>query len=409
MALIVQKFGGTSVGTLERIENVAKRVTAKRDKGHNIVVVVSALSGETDRLIELAHKMNPAPRARELDLLVSTGEQISSALLTMAIHKLGYKAIAYTGFQVGIMTNNIHTKARIEKIETTRLKKALKEGHIVVVAGFQGVDEDYNITTLGRGGSDTTAIALAAVLSADMCEIYTDVDGVYTADPRIVPEAQKIDVIDYDEMLELASLGAKVMQARSVEFAAKYNIPFRVLSSFEENTEKSGTLVTREDKSMEQPVIRGVSVDKNQAKVTIRHLADKPGIAARLFRALAEANINVDMIVQNVSEKGYTDISFTVSRDETKKIPPLIAEIQKDVHPKDIMIDDEIAKVSIVGIGMKSHSGVAAQMFESLAEKEINIEMISTSEIKISCVIERSSADKAVKVLHAAFGLGGKQ
>ena len=401
--LIVQKYGGTSVGDIKRIRAVAKRVVAAKEQGHKVVVVVSAMAGETDKLVNLAHQITDVPDEREMDVLLSSGERVSSALMVMAIQSLGFKALSLTGRQAGIITDSAHTKARIERITAERLKRAIAEDMIPVIAGFQGIDEFSDVTTLGRGGSDTTAVAIAAVINADSCEIYTDVNGIYTTDPGMVADARKLAKISYEEMLEVASLGAKVLHGRSVEFAKKYNVPVVVRSSFNNN---SGTLVTMEDKDMEKNVVSGVAYDKNQAKVTIMAVPDKPGIAARLFNSIANSNIVVDMIVQNISSDGKTtDISFTVPRTDAKKALRITEEIADDLGAKGVDIKDDIAKVSIVGVGMRSHSGVAAKMFETLAREGINIVMISTSEIKISCVIETKYTELAVRVLHEAFGL----
>jgi aspartate kinase len=401
--LIVQKYGGTSVGNPERIKNVAKRAVRAKQEGHDVVVVVSAMSGETDKLINLAHQVNDNPDPREMDMLVSTGERVTIALLAMAIQALGHAAQSFTGRQAGIVSDNVHTKARIEKISGERVKQAVKEGKIAVVAGFQGITEGSDdVTTLGRGGSDLTAVAVAAALKADYCDIYTDVDGVYTTDPNMVPEARKLDKISYDEMLELASLGAKVLQTRSVEFAKKYNVPVRVLSSFNDNP---GTLVTKEDADMEKVVVSGVAYDKNQVKVTVQGVPDKPGVAAKIFSEIAGNNVVVDMIIQNIGEGGLTDMSFTVPRTDAKKIMEIMKRVVADIGAKNVTLKEDIAKISIVGVGMRSHSGVAAQMFSSLAKEGINILMISTSEIKISCVIEAKYTELAVRVLHESFGL----
>ncbi len=405
MSLVVQKYGGTSMGTLERIKNVARRVAAAKDAGDDVVVVVSAMSGETDRLIKLANAISSSPDDRELDMLVSTGERVSIALLAMALIDMGYKARSFTGRQVGIITDSAHTKARIEKITAERLKEALDDGIIPVVAGFQGIDEKSDVTTLGRGGSDTTAVALAAALKADMCDIYTDVDGVYTSDPNIVPNARKLNKISYEEMLEMTSLGAKVLHSRSVEFAAKYDVPLRVLSSF---TNNSGTLVTKEDKDMEQEAVSGVTYDKNASKISLLGVPDKPGIAARIFGAISDANIIVDMIIQNISQGELTDISFTVPKGDAKKAVDIMKKMTKEIGASDVLLNPDIAKVSIVGVGMRSHSGVAAKMFATLAKEGINIMMISTSEIKVSCVIDSKYAELAVRALHDAFELGEK-
>lgn len=400
--IIVQKYGGSSVATIGRIKRVAKNIINYRKKGYKVVAVVSALGDTTDELIDLAYKVTKEPNERELDMLISTGEQVSSALLAMAIQDLGFDAVSFTGFQVGIITDGAFTKARIVRINADRIKKALDAGKIVVVAGFQGVNLDMEITTLGRGGSDLTAVALAKSLGARICEIYTDVEGVFTADPRIVKEAKKISRISYDEMLELASLGAQVMQARSIEFAKKYGVRIHVRSSF---TRKSGTIIMEEVKEMEDIYVTGVAVDKNEAKVTICDVPDRPGIAARIFSRISEENINVDMIVQNVSRQGYTDVSFTVSKTDLPKTVELAREVAKEIGASDVTTDDKIAKVSVVGVGMRSHAGIAAKMFQALADNKINIEMISTSEIKISCVIRARHADKAVRALHKAFEL----
>ena len=405
MSLIVQKYGGTSMGSIERIKNVARRVAAAKDAGNDVVVVVSAMSGETDRLIKLAADVSTNPDDRELDMLVSTGERVSIALLAMALIDMGYKARSFTGRQVGIITDSAHTKARIEKITAERIKEALEEGIIPIVAGFQGIDEKSDVTTLGRGGSDTTAVALAAALKADMCDIYTDVDGVYTSDPSIVPNARKLNKISYEEMLEMASLGAKVLHSRSVEFAAKYNVPLRVLSSFTNNT---GTLVTKEDKDMEQEAVSGVTYDKNASKISLIGVPDKPGIAGRIFGAISDANIIVDMIIQNISQGELTDISFTVPKGDAKKAVDIMKKMTKEIGAADVLLNPDIAKVSIVGVGMRSHSGVAAKMFATLAKEGINIMMISTSEIKISCVIDAKYTELAVRALHDAFELGEK-
>ncbi|MGB2601178.1 MAG: aspartate kinase [Candidatus Omnitrophota bacterium] len=403
--VIVQKFGGTSVANPERIKGVARRVAVCKKKGYDVVVVVSALGDTTNELLELADQITKNPPERELDMLLATGEQVSVALLAMALHKIGYEAISFTGAQVGIKTDSSHTKAKILDVSTTRIKKELKKDRIVIVAGFQGVNLDQEITTLGRGGSDMTAVALAKVLNANMCEIYTDVKGVYTADPRLVKNARKLKTISYEEMLELASLGAQVMQARSMEVAGKFNIPMHVRSSMHPD---AGTMITREVKAMEDVLVRGVTADKSEAKVTICDVPDKPGEASRMFEKLAKANVNVDMIIQNVSRTGSTDISFTASKKDLHKTQGVIEKIGKQIGAKGVKFDKNIAKVSVVGIGMRSHSGVAARMFRALASKKINIEMISTSEIKISCVISNKHADAAVKAIHKAFELGKK-
>jgi aspartate kinase len=402
--LIVQKYGGTSVANVERIKAVAGRVVKTVREGNRVVVVVSAMAGETDKLINLAHQISSNPNEREMDLLLSSGERVTSALTAMAIEALGHRAMAFTGRQMGIITDTLHTKAKIERITGERAKKALDEGYVVVVAGFQGITEgEDDVTTLGRGGSDLSAVAIALALHADVCEIYTDVDGVYTTDPNIVHGARKLSKISYEEMLELASLGAKVLQTRSVEFAMKYEVPVVVRSSFNENP---GTMVTKEDEDMEKVVVSGVAYDKNQAKVSIMGVPDKPGIAARLFKRIADSGIIVDMIVQNVSSDGKsTDISFTVPKTDSKKALKLTEEAAKELDAKGVTLREDIAKISVVGVGMRTHSGVAAEMFEALAGHGINIMMISTSEVKVSCVIDAKYTELAVRVLHDVFGL----
>ena len=401
--LIVQKYGGTSVGNPDRIKAVATRVVATVRQGHKVVVIVSAMSGETDKLIRYADQVSSNPTEREMDLLLSSGERITTALTSMAISELGQKAIAFTGRQAGIITDAVYTKAKIERINADKVNKALDNGYAVVIAGFQGVTEDDEITTLGRGGSDLSAVAVAAALNADLCEIYTDVDGVYTTDPNIVPEARKLEKISYEEMLELASLGAKVLQTRSVEFAMNYNVPVVVRSSFNNNP---GTLVTKEDQDMEKVVVAGVAYDKNQAKLTVMHVPDKPGIAARLFNTIAEANIVVDVIVQNVSADGLSaDISFTVPKTDSRRALELAQRLADDLGAKGVDVRDDLAKISIVGVGMRTHSGVAAQMFGTLSKHGVNIMAISTSEIKVSCLIEAKYTELAVRVLHEEFGL----
>ncbi len=402
MALIVQKYGGTSVGTIERIHSVADRVAHTQREGNQVVVVLSAMSGETDRLVKLAHEVTTVPDERELDMLLSTGERITIALLSMELRGRGINARSFTGRQVGIITDSAHTKARIARVTADRIKEALKQGVIPVVAGFQGINEQSDVTTLGRGGSDLSAVALAAALKADRCVIFTDVDGVYTADPNIVPAARRIDKIAYEEMLEMASLGAKVLQTRSVEFAAKFNVPVEVNSSFKEG---KGTLVTKEDADMEAAAVSGVTGDRNQAKITIVGVPDKPGIAARIFGPVAESQINVDMIIQNMSQAALTDLSFTVPRADLKKAVPLIQDVAKDIDAKTVSVTEAIAKVSLIGVGMRSHSGVAAKMFDVLSREGINIMMISTSEIKISCVIDEKYLELAMRSLHSAFDL----
>ena len=401
--LIVQKFGGSSVANAECIQNVAQRVASYREKGYNLVVVVSALGDTTDELIELAYKINTEPSEREMDMLLSTGEQISVALLAMAIHKLGYEAISFTGAQVGIITDASYTRARIIKINADKLKEELRKGKIVIVAGFQGVTLNQDITTLGRGGSDLTAVALAKELAADECEIYTDVEGIYTADPRIEPKAKKIKEITYDEMLEMASLGAQVMQARSIEVGKKFNVPIHVRSSFSDNP---GTMIIKEAKRMEDVIVSGVTINKNQAKITICNVPDRPGVAAKIFKELASNGINVDMIVQNVSHLRQTDISFTVNKTDVHKTLKITKKVAKTIKAGEVLEDQDIARVSIIGVGMKSHPGAAAKCFEALAQNKINIEMISTSDISISCIIQKKFAETAVRALHGKFGLG---
>ncbi|WHZ16754.1 MAG: Aspartokinase [Nitrospira sp.] len=402
MALIVHKYGGTSVGNVERIHRVAERVERAHKDGHHILVVLSAMSGETDRLLKLAHEVTGVPDERELDMLLSTGERVTIALLAMELRGRGINARSFTGRQVGIHTDSAHTKARISRVTADRIKEALSEGVVPVVAGFQGINASSDVTTLGRGGSDLTAVALAAALKADRCIIYTDVDGVYTADPNIVPAARRLEKISYEEMLEMASLGAKVLQSRSVEFAAKYSVPVEVNSSFKEG---KGTLVTREDADMERVMVSGVTGDRNQAKITIVGVPDRPGIAARLFGAVAQANIVVDMIIQNVSQASMTDISFTVPKPDLRKAVDLVQHLAQEIGARSVAVTEAIAKVSLIGVGMRSHSGVAAKMFEVLSHEGVNIMMISTSEIKISCVIEEKYLELAMRALHTAFGL----
>ena len=402
MALIVQKYGGTSVGSVERIHRVAERVVLARQAGHDLVVVLSAMSGETDRLARLAHEVTPCPDEREMDMLLSTGERVAIALLAMDLRGRGINARSFTGRQVGIITDSSHTKARIARVTAERIREALAEGIIPIVAGFQGINERSDVTTLGRGGSDLTAVAVAAALKADRCIIYTDVDGVYTADPNIVPSARRLDKVSYEEMLELASLGAKILQSRSVEFAARHGVPVEVRSSFKEG---QGTLVTTEDTDMERVVVSGVTGDRHQAKITIIGVPDRPGIAARIFGPVADANIIVDMIIQNVSQAELTDISFTVPRVDLGKAVTLVQRVAKEIEAKSVGVTDAIAKVSLVGVGMRSHSGVAARMFAVLSREGVNIMMISTSEIKISCVIDEKYLELAMRALHAAFGL----
>ncbi len=404
MALIVQKYGGTSVGSPDRIRNVARRVARYKALGHQVVVVVSAMSGETNRLIALAKEIMPEPDPRELDQMVSTGEQVTIALTAMGLMDLGIKAKSYTGSQVSIVTDDAFTKARILKINEDRIRADLDAGYVVVVAGFQGVDENGNITTLGRGGSDTTGVALAAALKADECQIYTDVDGVYTTDPRIVPEARRLSTITFEEMLELASQGSKVLQIRSVEFAGKYKVKLRVLSSFEE--EGDGTLITFEESdNMEQPIISGIAFNRDEAKITVLGVPDRPGIAYQILGPVADANIDVDMIIQNVGADGTTDFTFTVHKNELNKTLGILKGVQAHIGAREVIGDDKIAKVAVVGVGMRSHVGIASQMFRTLAEEGINIQMISTSEIKISVVVDEKYLELAVRVLHKAFEL----
>jgi aspartate kinase len=402
MALVVQKYGGTSVADLGKIENVAGRVIRAKDAGNEIVVVLSAMAGETDRLINLAYSASEDPVGREYDVLIAAGEQVTVALLAIVLNRMGYKAKSYLGYQVKIRTDGVFKKARITKIDTATIKEDLKAGIIVVVAGFQGVDKKNNLTTLGRGGSDTSAVALAAALEADVCEIYTDVDGIYTTDPNIYDKARRLKKVSYDEMLEMASAGAKVLHPRSVELAKKYGVSVYVKSSF---NDEGGTLVTKEDKEMEQEVVSGVTYDRDQAKVTVIHVPDRPGVAARLFTPLSDKNLSVDMIIQNASLEGHTDLTFTVSKKEIGQVRKILEIATKEVSAQGLEYDEHIAKISIIGVGMRSHSGVASKMFSTLAEEGINILMISTSEIKISCVIEAKYTELAVRVLHDAFGL----
>ncbi len=404
MALIVQKFGGTSVGSVERIKAVAQRVARWKAQGHSIVVVPSAMSGETNRLIALAKEIQAAPDPRELDVIASTGEQVTIGLLSMALQELGLKAKSYTGAQVRVLTDSAHTKARIRSIDEGRLRKDLNDGYVTVVAGFQGVDEHGNITTLGRGGSDTSAVALAAALKADECQIYTDVDGVYTTDPRIVPEARRLKTVTFEEMLEMASLGSKVLQIRSVEFAGKYHVRLRVLSSFQDEGE--GTLITfEEDEKMEQAVISGIAFSRDEAKITVTGVPDRPGIAYAILGPIADANVDVDMIIQTAGVEGATDFSFTVNRNDYNKAIDIARKVQAHIGARDIVGDNKVCKISMVGMGMRSHVGIASKMFRTLAEEGINIQMISTSEIKISVIIDEKYLELAVRVLHKAFGL----
>jgi len=414
--IIVQKYGGSSVADIKRISRVAKRIVKYRRKGHDLVVVVSALGDTTDDLLKLAHKITHSPSEREMDMLISTGEQISVALLAMAIHKLGYEAISFTGAQVGIITDSSHTKARIIKINTGRVRKELAKKKIVIVAGFQGIDLSREITTLGRGGSDLTAVALAQALGAKCCEIYTDVEGIYTADPRMVKRARKLENISYDEMLEMASLGAQVLQARCIQVAKRFNIPIMVRSSFTPlnkkhltgQVDKGGTMISPEVKAMEKVVVSAVTLNKNETKVTLRDVPDKPGVAAKIFKKMADEGINVDMIVQNISRTGFTDLSFTVVKENLAKTLRTARRASEQIGAGGVTVDRDIARISIVGVGMKSHSGIAAAMFEALAENKINIEMISTSEISISCVIRKRLAQRAVRAIHKKFKLDKK-
>jgi len=402
MALIVQKYGGTSVGSVERIEVVADKVAAARARGDDLVVVVSAMSGETNRLIALAKAISDEPSAREMDVLMSTGEQVTIALLSIALEKRGWPARSYTGAQVHILTDSEHSKARIRDIDAVRVRADLAAGRVVVVAGFQGVDQHGNITTLGRGGSDTTAVAMAAALAADECQIFTDVDGVYTTDPRVEPKARKLDRITFEEMLEMASLGSKVLQIRSVEFAGKYNVPLRVLSSFEEG---AGTLITFEDEQMEEAKISGIAFSRDEAKLTILGVPDRPGVAHEILGPIADANIEVDMIVQNIAEDATTDFTFTVQRSDFAKAKRILRGVADRLAAREIIGDDSIGKISLVGVGMRSHAGIASKMFQALAKESINIRMISTSEIKISVVVDAKYLELGVRALHDAFGL----
>ena len=402
MALVVQKFGGSSVGSLERIANVARRVQASRREGHDLVVVVSAMQGETDRLLKLAKSIQPAPNARELDVLLSTGEQVTIALLSMTLQEQGCAARSYTGGQVHIRTDNAHNKARILDIDHRRVKTDLAQGRVVVVAGFQGIDEHGDITTLGRGGSDTTAVALAAALKADECQIFTDVDGVYTADPRVVPDARRLGRLTFEEMLELAGQGAKVLQIRAVEFASKYNVPLRVLSSFEEG---EGTLISGESEDMEQPLISGVAFSRDEAKLTVVGVPDRPGIAHHILDPIASANIEVDVIVQNIGSDGSTDFTFTVHRNDYQAAMAAVNRLAEETGAREVRGDDRICKISLVGVGMRTHAGIASRMFGALAREGINIQMISTSEIKISVVVDEKYLELGTRALHQEFGL----
>ena len=406
MPLVVQKYGGTSVGTIDRIQHVAQRIARIRKTGTQVVVVVSAMAGETDKLLKMARQICDNPERREMDLLLSSGERISSALLTMALQAMGIPAISMTGRQIGLQTDSVHTRARIKQIDAKRAQQALKENNVIVVAGFQGINEKGDVTTLGRGGSDTSAVALAVALGASQCEIYTDVDGVYTADPRMVPKAKKLDVVSYDEMLEMAGLGAKVLQIRCVEFAHKFKMPLVVKSSYIEGGK--GTLICEEDSNMEQPVVSGIMYDKNQAKITLKEVPDQPGIAANIFGSIADAGLSVDMIIQNISAEGHTDLSFTLGREELNEAMVIMEKVAKKIRAVNVSADSKIAKISIVGAGMRSHSGVAARIFKTLSKEKINILMISTSEIKVSCIIEQKHTKAAVNALHTAFGLDTK-
>lgn len=403
MALVVQKYGGTSVGTIDRIRNVATKVVGFREQGHDLVVVVSAMSGVTNNLVSMANELQKEPSPREMDVLLSTGEQTTIALLCMALENIGVSARSYTGGQVKILTDSAYTKARIVNIEDSHIREDLKQGRVVVVAGFQGMDEGGNITTLGRGGSDTTAVALAAALKADECQIYTDVDGVYTTDPRVVPEARRLDRITFEEMLEMASLGAKVLQIRSVEFAGKYNVPLRVLSSFDDGP---GTLIVSEEESMmENPIISGIAFTRDESKLSVIGVPDVPGMAYKVFGPISDANIEVDVIVQNVGEDKTNDISFTIQRKDSEKAARILEKVVKELGAEGVEVDNHVAKVSLVGVGMRSHAGIASRMFGALAAESINIQLITTSEIKISVVIEEKYLELAVRALHTAFGL----
>lgn len=403
MALVVKKFGGTSLGSIEKIKNVAKRIAEDKKNGNDIVVVVSAMSGETNKLVSMAHEISEKPFDREFDVLVSTGEQVTIALLSMALQEAGFAAKSYTASQVKILTDSSHTKARIKNICSDNIKKDLENDHIIVVAGFQGIDENGNLTTLGRGGSDTSAVAIAAALKADVCEIFTDVKGIYTTDPNMCESARKLEKIAYDEMLEMASLGAKVLQTRSVEFAKKYNVPVHVRSTFSNN---AGTLVTKEDKDMEEVAVSGIAYNKDEAKITIVQVPDKPGVAAKLFGPISKANINVDMIIQNTSEDSFTDMTFTVPKSDYKKALELTEKTGRELNAKNVTGNLNISKVSVIGVGMRSHAGIASTVFDTFSTEGINIMMISTSEIKVSCVIDSKYTELAVRALHDAFNLG---
>ena len=404
MALLVQKYGGTSVGTVEKIQAVADKIGSHRQQGHDVVVVVSAMSGETNRLVSLASEMQATPEPRELDVLLSTGEQVTIALLCMALQERGFDARSYTGGQVRILTDDAHTKARIQSIDEAKMRSDLDAGRVVVVAGFQGTDADGNITTLGRGGSDTTGVALAAALKADECQIYTDVDGVYTTDPRIVPNASRLERITFEEMLEMASLGSKVLQIRAVEFAGKYSVPLRVLHSFKEGP---GTLITLDEEfsKMEQPVVSGIALNRDEAKVTVAGIPDTPGVASKILAPIGDANIEIDVIVQNIAADNTTDLTFTVNRSDMAKAEQILKKVAKELNAKNVLTDDNVVKVSIVGVGMRSHAGVASTMFKTLADENINIQMITTSEIKISVIIDERYTELAVRCLHTVFDL----
>ena len=401
--LVVQKYGGTSVGNIERIKKIAERIARLRKEKIDIVVVVSAMAGETDKLLAMANQISTIGKDRDMDLLLSSGERVSCALLSMALDSIGCPAISMTGRQIGLLTDNSHTKARIKEVDTNRAIKALEDGRVIVVAGFQGINEHGDVTTLGRGGSDTSAAAIAVALKAERCEIYTDVDGVYTADPNVVPNAHKMNRVSYDEMLEMSSLGAKVLQFRCVEFCKNYDMPLIVKSSLVEDSK--GTLICKEDSSMEQPVVSGIMNDKNQAKITIKGVPDQPGIASKFFTGLADENLSVDMIIQNVSDESQTDISFTVAKAEINKATKIVQDLGKLIKARDITTDTNICKISIVGAGMRSHPGVAAKMFSTLSKENINIIMISTSEIRVSCIIEEKYGELAVRVLHKVFDM----
>lgn len=402
MALLVQKYGGTSVASLERIQGVADKVAKFVDEGHQVVVVLSAMSGETNRLTEMANTMQQRPSKREMDMLLTTGEQVTVALLSMGLQQKGYNAISYAGWQIPIQTDEVHTKARIDSINAQKIHEQLDLGKVVVVAGFQGVTESGDISTLGRGGSDTTAVALAAALKADECQIYTDVDGVYTTDPRVVPEARRLDTVTFDEMLEMASLGTKILQSRSVEFASKYKVPLRVLSSLKEG---GGTLITSEEQNMEKPLISGIAFNRDESKLQVRGVPDKPGVAYAILGPIADANIEIDMIIQNQGKDGTTDFTFTVPRVDRPQAFEILRNVAEELEARDVVFDDSIAKVSMVGVGMRSHVGIASRMFQVLSEENINIQMIATTEIKISVVINESELEAAVKGLHQKFEL----